>query len=82
MTELIEYHMRLSSVAAHQRARVIRLLQDHLPHAHRLAALGVTPGTTVTVLQTFPGMIFQCDETELAIEPDVARLIVVEILGT
>lgn len=43
-------------------------------------ALGVTPGATVTVLQTFPGIIFQCDETEVAIEPDVARVIVVEII--
>lgn len=71
---------RLSSVASGQRARVIRVLHEHLPQADRLAALGVTPGATVTVLQTFPGIIFQCDETEVAIEPDVARVIEVEIL--
>lgn len=43
----------------------------------RLAALGVTPGARVRVLQTFPGIVFECDETELAVERAVARIIMV-----
>jgi Fe2+ transport system protein FeoA len=43
-----------------------------------LIALGVTPGAAVTVLQRFPGVVFLCDHTELAVEPAVARAIVVE----
>jgi Fe2+ transport system protein FeoA len=41
-------------------------------------ALGVTPGASVTILQRFPGVVFLCDHTELAIEPAVARAIVVD----
>lgn len=45
----------------------------------RLAALGVAAGTAVRVLQTFPVIVFECDQTELAIERAVARVIVVDV---
>jgi DtxR family Mn-dependent transcriptional regulator len=45
----------------------------------RLLALGVTPGAPIVVLQTFPGVVFQCDQTELAIERDIARVILVKL---
>lgn len=45
--------------------------------ADRLAALGVTAGARVVVLQTFPGVVFECDETELAVERPVARAILI-----
>ena len=80
MTTPFESGVRLSALTANQRARVLRVLHDDPVRADRLKALGVTPGATLTVLQTFPGVIFRCDETEIAIEPDVARAIVVELL--
>jgi Fe2+ transport system protein FeoA len=43
----------------------------------RLLALGVTPGASITVLQTFPGVVLLCDQTELAIERGVADAILV-----
>ncbi len=45
----------------------------------RLVALGVTPGAPVMVLQTFPGIVFLCDQTELAVERGVADAIFVRI---
>jgi Fe2+ transport system protein FeoA len=48
--------------------------------AERLLALGVTPGATVRVLQTFPGVVFLCDQTELAVERIVAGAILVRVL--
>ena len=45
----------------------------------RLLGLGVTPGARVTVLQTFPGIVFLCDQTELAVERAVATSILVTI---
>ena len=47
--------------------------------ADRLLGLGVTPGARVTVLQTFPGIVFLCDQTELAVERAVATSILVTI---
>ncbi len=46
----------------------------------RLLALGVTPGAKVTLLQAFPGIVFLCDQTELAIERAVAEAILVRPL--
>lgn len=45
--------------------------------ADRLLALGVTPGAAVQVLQTFPGIVFLCDQTELVVERAIAHAILV-----
>jgi Fe2+ transport system protein FeoA len=70
---------RLSSLPAGTTGRVIRVTGEDPSRADRLTALGVTPGAVITVLQTFPGVVFQCDQTELAVEPAVATSILVEI---
>jgi len=46
----------------------VRVQRDLTSRAERLAALGVGPGAMVRVLQTFPGIVIECDQTELAIE--------------
>lgn len=74
---------RLSSLKAGSRGRVVRVVRENPERADRLGALGVTPGASVEVLQTFPSVVFLCDQTELAVEPAVARAVVVEeIPGT
>ena len=45
--------------------------------ADRLLAMGVTPGARVTMLQRFPGIVFLCDQTELAVERAVADCILI-----
>ena len=61
------------------RGRIARVSRDLTGRTERLAALGVTRGATVRVLQTFPGIVFECDQTELAVERGVARSILVEV---
>ena len=60
------------------RGRVSRVARDLTGRADRLAALGITPGASITVLQTFPGIVFECDQTEVAVERAVARAILIE----
>lgn len=69
----------LSELRAGARGRIARVTRDLTPRAERLAAMGVSPGATVTVLQTFPGIVFECDQTELVVERLVARSILVEL---
>lgn len=57
---------------------IVDVRADHALRIDRLFALGMTPGASVTVLQTFPAFVFLCDQTELAVERDVARLILVK----
>ncbi|HYT67248.1 MAG TPA: FeoA family protein [Vicinamibacterales bacterium] len=70
----------LSLLKPGTRGRIARVTRDLTHRAERLAAMGVSPGATVTVLQTFPGIVFECDQTELAVERLVARSILVEVL--
>jgi len=70
---------RLSSLATGDRGCVVRVLRDNPARADRLGALGVTPGAPVRVLQMFPGVVFMCDQTEVAVEPAVAGAILVEL---
>ena len=67
----------LASLPPGTRGRVVRVTRDLTSRAERLAAMGVSPGAQVTVLQTFPGIVFECDQTELAVERTVARAILV-----
>ena len=67
----------LSSLETNERGVVVEVRGDKTSRADRLLALGVTPGATVTMLQTFPGVVFLCDQTELAIERAVADAIIV-----
>ncbi len=69
----------LSSLDPGASGVVARVLRDSAARAERLAALGVTPGARIRVLQTFPGIVFLCDETEIAVERTVARAILVDL---
>ena len=69
---------RLTSLEVGERGVVRRVLRGNPTRAERLSALGVTPGARVRLLQRAPGFVFECDETELAVEPSVARAILVE----
>ncbi len=70
---------RLNALRPGEHGVVVRVATEDLARADRLAALGVTPGATIRLLQRFPGFVFQCDQTELAVEPEVAGTIVVEV---
>lgn len=69
----------LSALAPGSAGRIVRVTRDLTARAERLAALGVSPGAEIRVLQTFPGIVFECDQTELAVERAVARAILVDV---
>jgi Fe2+ transport system protein FeoA len=67
----------LSTLAVGAHALVHGLSNPDHQRAERLLALGITSGAIVTMLQTFPGVVFFCDQTELAVERAVADAILV-----
>jgi len=69
----------LSSMRPGERAVVADVRADTSGRADRLLALGVTPGAPIVLLQQFPGVVFLCDQTELAVERGVAGAILVRI---
>jgi Fe2+ transport system protein FeoA len=69
----------LAALAAGDSGTVCRVAAGHPDRLDRLHALGVTPGAAIVVLQTSPGVVFRCDQTELVIERAVAETIVVQL---
>jgi len=69
----------LSTLPPGTRGRIVRVMRDLTARAERLAAFGVSPGANILVLQTFPGIVFECDQTELAVERLVAHAILVDV---
>jgi Fe2+ transport system protein FeoA len=69
----------LSALKRGTTGRIAQVVRDLTGRAERLAALGVTRGATVRVLQTFPAIVFECDQTELAVEHAIARIVLIEV---
>jgi len=42
-----------------------------------MSALGITPGTSLKLVQKWPAFVLQCDETEVALEEEIAKHIYV-----
>ena len=67
----------LTAMAEREVGVVVEVRAASEGRADRLLAMGVTPGARVTMLQRFPGIVFRCDQTELAVERAVAGAIYV-----
>lgn len=39
----------------------------------KLSSLGISPGIMIRLIQKWPAYVLQCDETEVALEPEVAK---------
>jgi Fe2+ transport system protein FeoA len=67
----------LSSLPAGTHAIVFSMLGAATPRVEQLLSLGITPGALVTMMQRFPGVVFLCEKTEVAVERAVADVILV-----
>ena len=56
-----------------EEARIAYLSAPHASRLQKLAALGLTPGAVVSLQQTFPSFVLQCEETQIALEKEIAR---------
>jgi DtxR family transcriptional regulator, Mn-dependent transcriptional regulator len=70
----------LTAMAEREVGLVVEVRAASEGRADRLLAMGVTPGARVTMLQRFPGIVFLCDQTELAVERAVADCILIHPL--
>ena len=69
----------LAELPVGARGVVVEVGTANAVRADRLLSLGVTPGARVCVLQTLPGVVFLCDQTELAVERSVAGAIGIRV---
>jgi ferrous iron transport protein A len=63
----------LSELGVGKTGEVVSLHADRKMRAERLSAMGVTPGSHVTVKQRFPSIIITVGETEIALDRAITQ---------
>lgn len=71
----------LSKLPAGQAGKIVYVLTHKHPQLHRLMSLGIVPGARISVHQTFPSFVIQVEETQVALESDIAKEIYVKRLN-
>ena len=69
----------LCDLKAGQAATVVDVDTRNASFWRKIMAMGVFPGTRLTVTQTFPSIVFQLGQSQFAIDKDLARQITVTL---
>ena len=78
--DLPEDVVTVRDLRAGERARVLCLGGGSSTRHNNLAVFGVVPGAEITLVQQRPAPVLRVGETELAVDPAIAREILVERL--
>lgn len=70
----------LSGLSSGETGKIVYLLTRNHPQLHKLMSLGITPGVTIAVHQTFPSFVIKVEETQIALEEEIAKEIYVKKL--
>jgi DtxR family Mn-dependent transcriptional regulator len=73
--------VNLCDLSPGEQGRIVYIRPKNHARLHRLTAFGIVPGVTVKLHQTYPAFCLKFEETELAIDPDVAEDIFVSKIG-
>jgi DtxR family Mn-dependent transcriptional regulator len=73
--------VNLCELSPGEAGRIAYIRPKNHARLHQLTGFGVVPGVTVKVHQTYPAFCLKFEETELAIDPDVAEDIFVARIG-
>ncbi len=57
----------------HESARVAYISQHNYARFQKLLSFGLSAGVPIKLLQRFPSFVIQCEETQVALEEDIAR---------
>ena len=63
----------LDQFVSGEMGRVAYILTRNHPQLHKLMSLGIVPGILVHIHQTYPSYIIKVEETQLALEQEVAQ---------
>lgn len=69
---------RITALKKGAKTKVITVEARSGNHIRKLAAFGILPGVDVEVLQTSPAYVLQVGYTELALDYEIASLIIVK----
>ncbi len=63
----------LTSLNVGGAGRIAYINTRNFPRLQKLSAFGITPGVSVRLFQKSPSVVLQCEETQVALEEDIAR---------
>lgn len=69
---------RLSDFEVGSRGRIVFIIPSEATRLGRLSSVGIAPGSTIKLLQKMPSCVIKIDETTIAVDPDIAREILVK----
>lgn len=62
----------LSDMEAGEEGTIMYLVTKSHPRLQRLSTMGLSPGSKIKVIQTFPTFVVEVDETQIALEKNIA----------
>jgi len=69
---------RLSDFEVGSIGRIVFIIPSEAARLGRLSSVGIAPGSTIKLLQKMPSCVIKIDETTIAVDPDIAREILVK----
>ena len=67
--------LTLADLRAGESAQIDCVECEHAARCERLSAYGLVEGQTITLVQKSPAFVIRVDETELALDEEVARCV-------
>lgn len=63
----------LDDMESGDEGKIMYLVTKSHPRLQRLSTLGLSPGSKIKIVQTFPTFVVQIDETQIALEKSIAK---------
>ena len=70
----------VSKLSPGEVGKIVYVLTHRHPQLHKLMSLGIVPGVSISVHQVFPSYVIQVEETQVALEEEIAKEIYVKRL--
>ncbi len=68
----------LSKLTPGEAGKIVYVLTHKHPQLHKLMSLGIVPGAGISIHQVFPSVVVQIEETQIALEKELAQEIYVK----
>ena len=68
-----DHLVSVNQLQLHEQAKVTYVSQRNYARFQTLCSFGLSAGVPVSVRQRFPSFVIQCEETQIALEEEIAR---------
>lgn len=73
LTNIHQHLISANQLKLHEHGKIAFVSQRNYARFQKLCAFGLSAGVPVTLRQKFPSFVIQCEETQIALEEEIAR---------